>query len=505
MTRGRYLFYAIRKGKDPGLYTDWDDCKDKVLGVSNSEYKEFKDEQKAVEWLKRGEVHVPKGRNNDGERTLLLPMGGLRITTGGGRLLSRQEEGSGSTGKFIHVGATSGGSGEGMKEDIMKKANGPVFIEDMEGQLFRVCLFLCIAPPNFYRCECIMDNGESAMEFVVVLPHTRFVIKVAAEGSISTDERTARQDASSKMLGEIVLVTKLKIVDYNHQRVHALEGEETRCCMSDNSTQTTTEGLKRKMKTRVVDIRTSTDDQLVEHSAVERDGTEEGSKVSEGINARILNLLDRVEERLSQKDKVTGTIIKTHTEQIKNLTEVVVGNAKVSRRSCAVQKRGLPIATKSRGRSKKKDTKGEDTLSTKAKGKKHGAAAVNGNKSNIPPLKIDFDDDKDDDCRIEIMQQGHGTPFTYGTNMVMYMESADMPSCLDLLFRPPLGMEFVGSELAVAAYIFGNGLSKNRGVLHSLLPGEEVVDDVLNLVASMMTSSYLNEIGKRWWLPTTFA
>ncbi|QHO56785.1 uncharacterized protein DS421_3g76710 [Arachis hypogaea] len=275
--------------------------------------------------------------------------------------------------------------------------------------------------------------------------------------------------------------------------------------MSDNSTQTTTEGLKRKMKTRVVDIRTSTDDQLVEHSAVERDGTEEGSKVSEGINARILNLLDRVEERLSQKDKVTGTIIKTHTEQIKNLTEVVVGNAKVSRRSCAVQKRGLPIATKSRGRSKKKDTKGEDTLSTKAKGKKHGAAAVNGNKSNIPPLKIDFDDDKDDDCRIEIMQQGHGTPFTYGTNMVMYMESADMPSCLDLLFRPPLGMEFVGSELAVAAYIFDEHCCGSRGVLHSLLPGEEVVDDVLNLVASMMTSSYLNEIGKRWWLPTTFA
>ncbi|XP_072084925.1 uncharacterized protein [Arachis hypogaea] len=313
--------------------------------------------------------------------------------------------------------------------------------------------------------------------------------------------------------------------------------------MSDITGQTTMEELQSKMKTRVVHIGTSTDDHPVEQSAVERDGTEEGSKVSEGIDARLLNLLDRVEERLGQEDKVTGTVIKTHTEQIKKLTEVVVGHGKVlesllraqgiashvavkvgkdnvtkvSRRSFAVQKSELPAVTKSRGRSKKKDTKGEDTLSTRAKGKKHGVADTMTRKSSIPPLKLDFDDDEDDGCKINIIQQGHGTPFTYRTNMAMYMESVDMPSCLDLLFRPPLGMEFVGSELAVAAYIFGNGLSKkeilvpnehccgSRGVLHSLLPSEEVVDDVLNLVASRMTSSYLNEIGNRWWLPTTFA
>ncbi|RYR20355.1 hypothetical protein Ahy_B03g065463 [Arachis hypogaea] len=287
------------------------------------------------------------------------------------------------------------------------------------------------------------------------------------------------------------------------------------------------------MKTRVVDIGTTTDDHSVEQSAVERDGMEEGSKVSERIDARILNLLNRVEERLGQENKVIGTVIKTHTEQIKKLTEVVVGHGTASHVAVeggnynVVKKSELPAATKSRRRSKKKDTKGEYTLSTRAKCKKHGAAAVKMHKSSIPPLKrkLDFDDDEDDGCRIEIMQQGHGMPFTYGTNMAMYMESADMPLCLDLLFRPPLGMEFIGSELAVAAYIFGNGLSKkeilipdehccgSRGVLHSLLPGEEVVDDVrlvvyvctlvLNLVASMMTSSDLNEIGKQWWLPTT--
>ncbi|KAL4343776.1 hypothetical protein AHAS_Ahas11G0112200 [Arachis hypogaea] len=237
------------------------------------------------------------------------------------------------------------------------------------------------------------------------------------------------------------------------------------------------------MKTRLVDVGTSTDDPPVEQSIVERDGTEEGSKVSEGMDTQILNLLDCVEEQLGQEDKVTGTVIKTHTEQIKKLTEVIVGHGKKSE---------LPAATKSRGRSKKKDPKGEDTLLTRAKCKRHVEVAVKTCKSTNPPLKrkLDFDNDEDDDCTMEIMQQDHGTPFTYGTNMAMYMESANMPLCLDLLFRPPPRMEFVESELAVAAYIFGNGLSKeeilipdehcyrSRGALHSLLPGEEVVDNI---------------------------
>ncbi|QHO49141.1 uncharacterized protein DS421_1g11400 [Arachis hypogaea] len=125
MSRGRYLFYAIRKGKDPGVYTDWDYCKHKVLGVT-------------------------RGRHNDSKRTLLLLMGGLRITGGGGRLLNQQEK--------------------GLKEDIVDMADAPVFVEDMEKLLLRVCLFLCIGPPNFYRRESMMDDGESALGFVVVLP-----------------------------------------------------------------------------------------------------------------------------------------------------------------------------------------------------------------------------------------------------------------------------------------------------------------------------------------------
>ncbi|MED6123215.1 hypothetical protein PIB30_047040 [Stylosanthes scabra] len=87
--------------------------------------------------------------------------------------------------------------------------------------------------------------------------------------------------------------------------------------------------------------------------------------------------------------------------------------------------------------------------------------------------------------------------------------------CLDLAFRPPDGMRFVGTELAVAAYIFANaGESSERlyqdshcdGTrlrLWSLLRTNELYDDVLNMVVGMCSGSKLDN--RKWWLPTTFS
>jgi hypothetical protein len=37
---GKYSFYAVRRGRTPGIYTSWSDCKTQVHGVSN-EYRGF--------------------------------------------------------------------------------------------------------------------------------------------------------------------------------------------------------------------------------------------------------------------------------------------------------------------------------------------------------------------------------------------------------------------------------------------------------------------------------
>ena len=43
--------YAVRKGKIPGLYNTWDECKAQVDGFSGAEYKSFKDENEAKIYL----------------------------------------------------------------------------------------------------------------------------------------------------------------------------------------------------------------------------------------------------------------------------------------------------------------------------------------------------------------------------------------------------------------------------------------------------------------------
>ncbi|XLS98499.1 hypothetical protein HN51_041234, partial [Arachis hypogaea] len=86
--------------------------------------------------------------------------------------------------------------------------------------------------------------------------------------------------------------------------------------------------------------------------------------------------------------------------------------------------------------------------------------------------------------------------------------------CMDIYFWPPPGMQFFSHELAVAAYVFAEDLEQsellvqndhcvgNREALWILRPGEEVMDDVINLVVATLTAG---KDQHRWWLLTTFS
>ena len=45
------MFYAVRKGKRTGIFTTWDICKEQVIGFPGSEYKKFKTEEEAIDYL----------------------------------------------------------------------------------------------------------------------------------------------------------------------------------------------------------------------------------------------------------------------------------------------------------------------------------------------------------------------------------------------------------------------------------------------------------------------
>ncbi|XLU44809.1 hypothetical protein S245_039623, partial [Arachis hypogaea] len=135
--------------------------------------------------------------------------------------------------------------------------------------------------------------------------------------------------------------------------------------------------------------------------------------------------------------------------------------------------------------------------------------------------KLSFKDEGESsqDLIRNIRSTGPGSPWTFYTHRSADIRSEETPKVHETLHGNPgsplFWMQFVGHELAVAAYIFVNGLQPseilvenehctgNREALWTLRPGEEVVDDVINLVVAMFSSNMAEK--QRWWLPTTFA
>ena len=48
-------WYAVKKGKNPGLYNSWDECKKQVIGFPDAEYKSFENKSEAEGWLNEKE------------------------------------------------------------------------------------------------------------------------------------------------------------------------------------------------------------------------------------------------------------------------------------------------------------------------------------------------------------------------------------------------------------------------------------------------------------------
>ncbi|MED6122126.1 hypothetical protein PIB30_036831 [Stylosanthes scabra] len=103
----------------------------------------------------------------------------------------------------------------------------------------------------------------------------------------------------------------------------------------------------------------------------------------------------------------------------------------------------------------------------------------------------------------------------YGPNTPGYIDGGDLPKCMDVVFRPPVGVRFMLIDLVMAGYVFARGMSQretivpyehgrgDRRTFWSLRPSKELYDDVLNMLAKNLTIS--REDKRIWWLPTTFA
>ena len=65
-------FYVVKKGKTPGIYSTWDECKSQVEGVSGAQYKGFATQQEAFDYA--GEELVQKAVSDNRQTMLSLPV-----------------------------------------------------------------------------------------------------------------------------------------------------------------------------------------------------------------------------------------------------------------------------------------------------------------------------------------------------------------------------------------------------------------------------------------------
>lgn len=77
-------YYAVRKGRNPGIYTSWDSCLKEVKGYSGAIYKSFKTKEEAEIYMAGEEKQIEIGANSviayvDGSYNQKLKVYGLGV------------------------------------------------------------------------------------------------------------------------------------------------------------------------------------------------------------------------------------------------------------------------------------------------------------------------------------------------------------------------------------------------------------------------------------------
>lgn len=79
---GKKKYYAVKKGKTPGIYLTWDDCKAQVEGYSGAIYKGFVSEEEAKQYMGEGSAPSLDGRQLPPGEALAYVDGSYNVETG---------------------------------------------------------------------------------------------------------------------------------------------------------------------------------------------------------------------------------------------------------------------------------------------------------------------------------------------------------------------------------------------------------------------------------------
>ncbi|KAL4305995.1 hypothetical protein HN51_039947 [Arachis hypogaea] len=222
MDTGKYRLYAVRRGRIPGIYTSWKDCKEQVNEFKNAEFKGFRLLRDAQQWLGVVDPPLPPPPLPELHCGVYPPTGLLQqpfpLSTQFNSMQVSPALGKSSQKAFVPCSQTPLGP------NIVPEtcSNQFVLVEDMEVYLIRVCCQLKLDYPVFNRREFFSGSGELLHGYWVTLLSQQHDINWIVEGGFSPDEGNARQDASFKMLGKVLSLVGKEIHDYNYRIVAGL-------------------------------------------------------------------------------------------------------------------------------------------------------------------------------------------------------------------------------------------------------------------------------------------
>ncbi|RYR19287.1 hypothetical protein Ahy_B03g064034 [Arachis hypogaea] len=296
---GRFSFYAVRRGRVPGIYRSWEECEHQVNGFRNNEHRGFHDLSEALAWL-RSAASPPARRPTPHAQPVR-------------RRPSRLLEGT-----FCSLPSSQKVSSVLMAVDNLDFGDG--------------------SGGSNPTGEINMNDERVLFGFTVVLPYNSRGIDLVAHGPLCYEKRVARQEVSFTMLDKILGAIGYSIHDYNDRILGRLkerlnqsrddEGDVRGIgCMPDHVMHGSDGDMKNKGKATLLNVggphMTSKDESGVEEAKQMPTVTEEVFSTSDDP---IIDVFNKVREILLGSDGATRSIVETQAEEIKKLKCTVDGH-----------------------------------------------------------------------------------------------------------------------------------------------------------------------------------
>ncbi|MED6195181.1 8-oxoguanine glycosylase ogg1 [Stylosanthes scabra] len=182
------------RGRVPGVYHNWLECKRQVTGFRNNEFRGFHNREEAEAWLA-----VEQGTDGGGNSA--------EANVGQVMIPQRLEMLRGSTRTPSCGGGSSSNNSESSErvwDDLRIPNEGPVMhMEDMELMLMRACAFFGVGLGGEWHSVWVQ-------RYPAEQPHRG--LELVAHGSRSMDETMARQDAAFVMLEKLLSATRRSLM-----------------------------------------------------------------------------------------------------------------------------------------------------------------------------------------------------------------------------------------------------------------------------------------------------